>query len=278
MTALGTRAAVTGLALVALLGTAACTPARETPAPEGDQPAAEEQPGGDQTPTEEAQEFVSTALVAAANEGSYLFVDQETETPYFPTLPAGSPELAVGNVVRVTGNGIMLESYPAQYPGITGVEVLEEGSPADAEKYRDLVSQVWAPRDPAAPASALVEYRTDQAVVSLVPLTCGYEWSYGPAETRKTIAVDAPAVTDYAADELPSTTLAEPTEVTMAFEFDAAGASVTAWDEGALDADGTAVDLTLEDGQVRFTAEPGTRYAAEITFEDGTVTYGFTTA
>lgn len=265
--------ALLACACVCALTLAACAPARETPAQDSDQPAAEEPDTG-----EETQGFVSTALVAAANEGSYLFVDQETEAPYFPTLPAGSPELAVGNVVRVTGNGIMLESYPAQYPGITGVEVLEEGSPADAERYQDLVSQVWAPRDPAAPASAMVEYRTDLAVVSLVPLTCGYEWSYGPAETRKTIAVDAPAVTDYATDELPSATLSEPTEVTMAFEFDATGASVTAWNEGALDADGTAVDLALEDGQVRFTAEPGTRYAAEITFEDGTVTYGFTTA
>ena len=33
--------------------------------------------------------------------------------------------LVAGNIVQVTGNGIMLESYPGQYPGITKVEVIE---------------------------------------------------------------------------------------------------------------------------------------------------------
>ncbi|OUO34304.1 hypothetical protein [Olsenella sp. An290] len=258
------------LALVAVLGGAGCTP-QTTPQTDGRGTDAEEQAG--EAP---GDAFVSTALVVRAEGDEVLFVDRDTEAPYFPTLPAGTPELAPGNVVRVTGNGIMLESYPAQYPGITSVELIDEGAPEDADEYQDLVSQIWAPRDPAAPASALVEYRTDQAVVSLVPLTCGYEWSYGPAETRRTIAVDAPAVTDYAVGELPDATLSEPTEVTMTFEFDATDASVTSWDEGSLDAGGTAVDVALEDGQVRFTAEPGARYAAEVAFEDGTVTYGFT--
>lgn len=277
MKELGTRVAAASLALAALLGTAACAPAREAPSQGDGQSVVEEQPGsGEETPADEGQEFVSTAMVAGVSGDSYLFVDQDTETPYFPTLPEGSPELAEGNVVRVTGNGIMLESYPAQYPGITSVEVIDKGSPEDAEKYLDLVNQVWAPRDPAEPASATVEYRTETALVTLAPTTSGFEWSYGPAETRKTVAVDAPAATDYALDELPSASLSEPTEVTMVFEFDATGASVTSWDEDALDGDGAAVDFVLEDGTVRFTAEPGTRYAAEVTFEDGTVTYVFT--
>lgn len=265
MKALGPRVAAASLALAALLGTAACAPAQESPSPDDGQPAAA------------AREFVSTAMVAGAgDDGTYLFVDQDTETPYLPTLPEGSPELAEGNVVRVAGNGIMLESYPAQYPGITSVEVVDEGSPEDAEKYADLVSQVWAPRDPAEPPHATLEYRTETALVSLAPITSGFEWSYGPSEERRTVAVDAPTATDYATDELPSATLAEPTEVTMVFELDATGASVKAWDEGALGGDGTTVDVALEDGAVRLTAEPGTRYAAEVTFEDGTVTYVFT--
>ena len=71
-------------------------------------------------------EFVSTAMVVTFGDGEVLFVDQETGTPYYPTLPEGTPELTAGNIVRVSGNGIMLESYPAQYPGITDVEVIEE--------------------------------------------------------------------------------------------------------------------------------------------------------
>lgn len=54
-----------------------------------------------------------------------------------------------GNIVQVTGNGIMLESYPGQYPGITKVEVIETGSPADAEQYADIVDTVFAAPDKA---------------------------------------------------------------------------------------------------------------------------------
>lgn len=276
MRALGTRVIATSLSLAAILGTAACTPAREAPA-RGDGQPAEEGPAGttDQGP-ESGQEFVSTALVVGVADDSYLFVDQETEAPYFLTLPDGAPQLAVGNVVRVTGNGIMLESYPAQYPGVTSVEIVSEGAPKDAERYQDIVSQVWAPRDPAEPAAASLEYGTDSALVSLTPLTSGYEWNYGPEETRKTVCADAPAATEYAIDELPSATLAAPTDVTMTFDVDATGASISSWSERGLDGAGRAVDLTLEDGAVSFVAEPGTRYAAEITFGDGVVTYVFT--
>ena len=57
-------------------------------------------------------EFVSTAMAVTFGDGKILFVDQDTETPYYPTLPEDAPELTAGNIVRVTGNGIMLESYP----------------------------------------------------------------------------------------------------------------------------------------------------------------------
>lgn len=110
-----------------------------------------------------AEEHVSTALVAWASGDQVLFVDQATESPYLPTLPEDAPELAAGNVVRVTGNGIMLESYPAQYPGITQVEVIEEGTPEDAERYADLVARLCPPKDPAEPPSAAVEYQTGLA-------------------------------------------------------------------------------------------------------------------
>ena len=85
-------------------------------------------------------DVVSTAMVAYANGDQVLFVDQETQTPYIPTeiddatiivdgQQTDEEALVAGNIVQVTGNGIMLESYPGQYPGITKVEVIETGSP-----------------------------------------------------------------------------------------------------------------------------------------------------
>ena len=97
-------------------------------------------------------DVVSTAMVAYANGDQVLFVDQETQTPYIPTeiddatiivdgQQTDEEALVAGNIVQVTGNGIMLESYPGQYPGITKVEVIETGSPADAEQYADIVEK-----------------------------------------------------------------------------------------------------------------------------------------
>lgn len=56
------------------------------------------------------------------NGDQVLFVDQETQTPYIPTeiddatiivdgQQTDEEALVAGNIVQVTGNGIMLESY-----------------------------------------------------------------------------------------------------------------------------------------------------------------------
>ncbi len=243
------------IALVALLVLAGCASGRT---------------GTD--PVDEEEGFVSTAMVVTFDDGEVLFVDQDTESPYYPTLPDDAPELTAGNIVRVTGNGIMLESYPGQYPGITDVEVIEEGSPADAEKYAELVAQIWQPKDPAEPPLASLEYTTELAVVTLSPTTCGYMWTYEQDGEERTVAVDTLAPTDYASDELPDATLEGPTEVTASFDVEATGIEVTRWNEGALDAEGEKVEVA----GLAFTAEPGYRYAILATFDAGEVTYAFT--
>ena len=220
----------------------------------------------------EMDEFVSTAMVITLGDGEILFVDQETGTPYYPTLPDGAPELTAGNIVRVTGNGIMLESYPAQYPGITHVEVVEEGTPADAEKYDELVAQIWQPKDPAEPPYASIEYATDLAAVSLTPVTCGYTWTYEQDGEERTVAVDAPHPTQLEADGLPDARVDGPTQVTLSFDVEATGLVVSRWSEGALDVEGEPVEV--EGGT--FIVEPGYRYAFFATFDAGHATYVFT--
>lgn len=242
------------IALVALLVLAGCASGRT---------------GTD--PVDEEEGFVSTAMVITFGDGEVLFVDQDTESPYYPTLPEGTPELAAGNIVRVTGNGIMLESYPGQYPGITKVEVVEEGTPADAEKYDELVAQIWQPKDPSEPPLASLEYATDLAVVTLLPTTCGYTWTYEQDGNEQTVAVDTLAPTDYAAGELPDATLKEPAEVTVSFDVEATGIEVMRWSEEALDVEGEKVEVA----GLTFAAEPDYRYAILATFDAGEVTYAF---
>ncbi|HIY51674.1 MAG TPA: YobA family protein [Candidatus Olsenella avicola] len=217
-------------------------------------------------------EFVSTAMVVTFDDGEVLFVDQDTGTPYYPTLPEGAPELTAGNIVRVTGNGIMLESYPGQYPGITRVEVVEEGSPADAEKYDELVAEIWQPKDPAEPPLASLEYTTELAVITLLPTACGYTWTYEQDGKEQTVAVDAPHPTQLEADELPDARVDGPTEVTVSFDVEMAELVVSRWSEDALDVEGEPVEA--EDGT--FIVEPGYRYAFFATFDAGGATYVFT--
>lgn len=252
--------------------------------------------GQDEAPaaTESADEFTSTAMVVTLSDGQVLFVDQETETPYYPTLPEDAPELTAGDVVRVTGNGIMLESYPGQYPGITKVEVVEEGAPEDAEKYADLVSQLDASRDPADPPYATVEYRTADAIVSLFPLTCSSTWTFEQDGETQTVTTDAPHPIQYEAEGMPEATVDGPTEVTASFDEPAVYVDVTRYLEAdiseaaaatgsvhelsASDVIGETIDAQLADGGVTLTVEPGYRYALEVSFEQGIAMYVFTVA
>ena len=136
-------------------------------------------------PVDEEEGFVSTAMVVTFGDGEVLFVDQDTESPYYPTLPEGTPELAAGNIVRVTGNGIMLESYPGQYPGITKVEVVEEGTPADAEKYDELVAQIWQPLSRFSRRPAAIRGHTSRTATSRpLPWTRSHQPTTPPVSSR----------------------------------------------------------------------------------------------
>lgn len=242
----------------------------------------------------EADAHVSTALVVrfGANGEQVLFVDRDTDAPYYPTLPDDAPELASGNVVRVTGNGIMLESYPAQYPGITKVEVIEEGSPQDAAAYDELVSQLWQEPDPSEPPSGSVEYSTDLSSVCVTLPTRGYTWTFEEDGESRTVAVDVAGPAQVAAEDLPDVVVSAPTEVRAFFLAEATSAEVVRLSESevaaAIEAAGSAqavpaeavtsepVACELVDGAIELTVEPGWRYALTVGFPGGTVGYLFT--
>ena len=136
MTARSTARIGAALALACLMGATGCSAPAPAASGSGTASAA-------RNISEEDAMFESEALVIASDETGLLFVDTKTETPYTPGDLAqarivgtngeeiSASDLARGNLVRVVGNGIILESYPAQYPGITRVEVIEEGTPAE---------------------------------------------------------------------------------------------------------------------------------------------------
>ncbi|MDM8270684.1 hypothetical protein [Thermophilibacter provencensis] len=222
----------------------------------------------------EMGEFVSTAMVVTFGDGEVLFVDQDSESPYYPTLPEGTPELTAGNIVRVTGNGIMLESYPGQYPGITKVEVIEEGSPADAEKYDELVAEIWQPKDPSEPAFASLDYTTELAATSVMLSTYRCTWSYEEDGQLQTISGGAPELN---LDELPDARIEGATEATVSFDVTPTDVTVG---RRALESSSSNLDevpCELDGKSAALSIEPGYLYVVEASFEAGKVTYHFVT-
>lgn len=273
----------TGALCAALVGAAGCAPEASSKPAEA---VPSEQPAGNDA--EDAA--VTSAMVVVLGDGSVLFVDTDSESPYYPTRledaeildadgNATSPEdLASGNVVRVTGNGIMLQSYPGQYPGIAKVEVTSVGSPADAEKYKGLTDQLWSPRDPSQPPAATLEYRTELSTVGMQLYKEVWSWSWlheDSGERNYSTQTDAVDITGYGLDDLPDARISEPVEATLSFDVPVTAVSVARHPE-----DGSTVTdmaLTVTGGKASFEMEPDSRYEVHAEFEDGEVTYYFVT-
>ena len=223
-------------------------------------------------PVPAADEFVSTAMVVTFPDGEILFVDQDSESPYFPTLPEGAPELSAGDIVRVTGNGIMLESYPGQYPGITKVELVSEGTSQDAEKYAGLVEQIWQPKDPAEPARATLEYATELAATAVMLEPARSTWTQEQDDESVTVSNDAP---QRELDELPDARIAGPTEATLSFDVTPADVAVARRHTTSSSTATEEVACELAEKGASLTIEPGYVYVVDASFAAGEVTYVF---
>lgn len=244
-------------------------------------------------------DVVSTAMVAYANGDEVLFVDQETQTPYIPTeiddatiivngQQADEEALAPGNIVQVTGNGIMLESYPGQYPGISKVEVVETGNPADAEQYADIVDMVFAVPDQSEVPVGSLSYKTDQADVSVVlnPYECEWQWK---SEDGKTNSADMDGVAS-GEDGTLNANLSDARISDAVDAFIALSVNPTSVEierQPLVNTSSPAVDPRTEeeevpytlgdDGTVAISIEPDYLYEIKATFPQGEAEYAFYT-
>ena len=242
---------------------------------------------------------VTTAMVAYADGDDILFVDQDTQTPYIPTNideatitfegeTIESDDLQAGNIVTVTGNGIMLESYPGQYPGITAIEVTSVGSPTDAEQYAALVDQVFAAPDQAEVPTGNLDYKTADAQVSIALNAYEFEWEYKTYDSHTT--TNAQEVTAFnldgtlnenaidarisAATDAFAALSVSPTSVEIERRPLAQGDGVKVDPSGQ----GENVSCTMSaDGAIAFTIEPNYLYELQATFPQGEAEYAFYT-
>ena len=118
------------------------------------------------------EENVITAMYVPYGEGFHIFVSEEigafvvtADKETLEVKNAGGQkisfdQLAKGNVVKIYGNGAMAESYPGQYPGVSRIEVVKEGSPSDADQYQGIIDEIYSEPDPSEPPTMQVEYTT----------------------------------------------------------------------------------------------------------------------
>jgi hypothetical protein len=240
-------------------------------------------------------QVVSTAMVAYANGNEVMFVDQETQTPYIPTnLDAATiiydgqdideDDLIAGNIVQVTGNGIMLESYP----GITKVEVVEQGNPADAEQYADIVDTVFAAPDQSQVPVGNLEYKTTDAQVAVMLNPVAYEWEWvqqdGTADEAE-VSAEAFNADGTLAETVADARITGATDAFAAFSVNPTAIEIerrplAATDAPAVDPTGQDEDVACtlgEDGAAAFSMEPGFLYELKATFPQGEAEYAFYT-
>lgn len=225
------------------------------------------------------------AMYVPFGQNAYVFVDQDIGTVFTVKMPEDmvglngekitQDDLAAGNIVNIYGDGIMAESYPGQYFGVTRIEVVSEGKPEDINAYQDLIDQLYVEPDLSQPPALQAEYVTQWGRVMAMASQGGYEWGGAVACGLHIVQFK----------EMESYNLDGETELTLYFS-DAGNPdklTVKRWPAdllGSQDAaaigEGEEVETALTDGHYTLTAEPGWIYGVYADWNDyGSAEYGF---
>lgn len=193
-------------------------------------------------------------------------------------------QLVRGNVVKIYGNGIMLESYPGQYPGVTRIEVTKQGDPSDADEYQNLVDEIYTEPDPAEPPTMNLGYSTDLASVVVAVNRGGYEWTYTDKDdlSNAVVADSVPVLQWKVGEELADVKIAEPLDITLHFSKMPEAVEVVRYDStflGTTDIpEGEAISVAKQDGEfVLSDVTAGYVYDVTGIWENGRANYGFIT-
>ena len=236
-----------------------------------------------------------SAVYLKKDDGSSLFVNLEAGYPFTGTIPEGElydedgkkiteQELDNGDVVSICGNGIMAESYPAQYHGITKIERTEQTNQKYIQEYAHYLDELFIEKDPSQLPYLNVCYTDELASVAvMIPEALSCTWTYEEDGESRTAATDAPHILQTEPTEV--TKLSEPLTMELQFDEKPDSAAVLAWEDsllgqyqdGALSIpEGKDVEVKKnENGNYEFTAQPGYVYLVQGQWENGTVDYGF---
>ena len=236
-----------------------------------------------------------TAVYLQNDDGNSLFVNLAGEYPFTGTIPEEElydeegekikeQDLKNGDVVNIYGNGIMAQSYPAQYHGITKIERTEQANQKYIQEYGHYLDELFPEKDPSQLPYLNVCYTDELASVAvMIPEALSCSWTYEENGESTTITTDAPHILQTEPTEV--TKLSEPMTMELGFDEKPESVQILSWDDSLLEQyqdsaaaipEGTPVEVQEnEKGNTEFTAQPGCVYLVQGQWENGTVDYGF---
>ena len=250
-------------------------------------------------PQEDTQiqgDYALKAVYLEKEDGNSIFVNLTDEYPFDGNIPEGElydedgekitqEDLNSGDVLNIWGNGVIAESYPAQYNGITKMERTEQSNQEYIDRYGHYLEELFVEKDPSELPYLNVCYRDELADAAvMIPDPLSYTWTYtDESGESRTVTTDGAHVLHTEPVEVKK--ISEP--MTMELYFDEVPESVEllVWDDTLLGQyqdsadqipEGTAVEVTKSGkGNLEFNAQPGSVYLVQGQWDQGTVEYGF---
>ena len=235
------------------------------------------------------------AVYLEKEDGNSIFVNLTAEYPFTGTIPEGElydeegkkiteQDLNNGDVVNIYGNGIMAESYPAQYHGITKIERAEQANQKYIQEYGHYLDELFIEKDPAQLPYLNVCYSDELASAAvMIPEAFSYTWTYEENGESSTITTDAPRILQTEPTEV--TKLSEPLKMELQFDEKPESIRLLSWNDSLLGQyqdssdqipEGKPVEVQEnENGNLEFTAQPGCVYLVQGQWKNGTADYGF---
>ena len=250
-------------------------------------------------PQEDTQiqgEYALKAVYLEKEDGNSIFINLTDESPFTGTIPEGElydeegekitqEDLNSGDVLNIWGNGVIAESYPAQYNGITKMERTQQSNQEYIDRYGHYLEELFVEKDPSELPYLNVCYTDELAAAAvMIPDPLSYTWTYTEESGEsRTITTDAAHVLQTEPVEVKK--ISEPMTMELQFDEVPESAELLVWDDTLLGQsqdstdqipEGTAVEVTKNGkGNLEFTAQPGSVYLVQGQWNQGTVEYGF---
>lgn len=245
-------------------------------------------------------------ILLAGKNGTWLLADRDSGSVFTTEIPSdltdedgrkiSADALKAADYADVYGDGIMLQSYPGQYPGVNKMVVTGEGSEDELKQYQDVIDMVFAEPDTSEVPSAGVVYSSSLGqTMSLMSGPGNYTWtapvSSDDSETDSsednTVTACGSPVMQW--EDLEKMTVdAGKTDFTISCDLTPDKVTVRRWSADKYPADtddnydASAEDVNVEkneDGEfVIKDVEPGYVYEVTLNWEYGDAQYGFITA